>query len=66
MAVTNNDVRATLKSYLDTYPENEPKLKPLLDLPANAIDVTTGHEVRGHITANAVAGVTNSVHSEAP
>lgn len=54
MAVLNNDVRIMVKSYLDTFPEDESHLARLLDLLADAVDVTTRDETRGHLTASAV------------
>ena len=54
MVVSNNDVRNTVKSYVDANPADGRCLGPLLDLLADAIDVTDRDELRGHVTASAV------------
>lgn len=54
MPVANHAVRIMLKSYLDTYPEDAGNLARLSALLADAVDVTSRDEPRGHLTASAV------------
>ncbi len=54
MAITDQHIEQTLRTYLDRYPEDKERLAVVHQLLEDGADLTSRKEMRGHVTAGAV------------